>query len=345
MRKSALSLILVTLLCLASCKKNVIDPPIPPDDSQPGRRDYVWSVDTLRVLPSFDPFTPVRIWGSAPNDVWIVGSAGSMANAVWHYDGTQWSRNLQQRINRPWAIYGFGPSNVWIGTLSGSFWKYDGVNWFKFNDFTFPGSTYNWITNIYGVAPNDVYAVGSVGAQQTYSGIVMHFNGSKWENVALPILKVGFNDLGIQNSTGHLFLEGATDEEGQLTVWRLYVYDGKNLNEVYSGYDLASVSMMNGEVYSALQHKLYKFKNDSLVLWKDLANTTFLGKVWGRSERDFFSYAADGIGHYNGEDFKTIYQIDSDRRISIGIVLGNEVFFPCYSVTNNISVVIHGKLP
>jgi hypothetical protein len=128
-------------------------------------------------------------------------------------------------------------------------------------------------------------------------------------------------------------------------VRRLFAFDGQKLVEIYCGQDLATVSMMNGEVYSVLRNRIYKFKDDTLALWKDLSTTTFGGMVWGRNERDFFSYASDGIGHFNGEDFRTIYPVDKDRRISAGIVLGNEVFFPSYCLTKNSTIVIHGKLP
>ena len=54
----------LTLLSLSlpqqSC--NTIDPT---DDIKPGRRDYVWTVDTLVGLNS----PRFRMWGSSPSDV------------------------------------------------------------------------------------------------------------------------------------------------------------------------------------------------------------------------------------------------------------------------------------
>ena len=54
------------------CKKN----PVGPENIQPGRRDYTWTVDTLTV-PNGDLFYLFSLWGSSPTDIWAVGSGST----------------------------------------------------------------------------------------------------------------------------------------------------------------------------------------------------------------------------------------------------------------------------
>ena len=63
------------------CKKN----PVGPENIQPGRRDYTWTVDTLTV-PNGDLFYLFSLWGSSPTDIWAVGSGRTTLVTLWHYD-------------------------------------------------------------------------------------------------------------------------------------------------------------------------------------------------------------------------------------------------------------------
>lgn len=64
------TIFLVSIIILNTC--DTTEPP--KDEIEPGRRDYVWEVDTLEI-----PFTYLhRIWGSSPNDVWAIGPGGDL---------------------------------------------------------------------------------------------------------------------------------------------------------------------------------------------------------------------------------------------------------------------------
>ena len=63
MNKILFLIAVAALILISNCSDN----PVNGDDNiAPGRRDYVWTVDTLDGLisPRF------RIWGSSPDDVW-----------------------------------------------------------------------------------------------------------------------------------------------------------------------------------------------------------------------------------------------------------------------------------
>jgi len=82
MKKHFFSFILISIFLLNSgCKKNATEPIS--EDLQPGRRDYVWTVDTLNY-----PYnTIVKIWGSSPTDVWAVSPGGDLDKTIFHFDG------------------------------------------------------------------------------------------------------------------------------------------------------------------------------------------------------------------------------------------------------------------
>jgi len=77
----ALALIVLSI----SCKKHPVEPKNTeiPDTSSPGRRDYVWTADTLPK----DVYSLFSLWGSSHNDVWAVGYGSSFDLGIWHYDG------------------------------------------------------------------------------------------------------------------------------------------------------------------------------------------------------------------------------------------------------------------
>ena len=61
-----------------SCKNTAVSPP----EDAPGRRDYVWTVDTLNC-----PADPMfRMWGSSPTDIWTT-SYGNWDKSISHFDG------------------------------------------------------------------------------------------------------------------------------------------------------------------------------------------------------------------------------------------------------------------
>lgn len=329
------------------CKKDIVDPP--PDDIKPGRRDYVWTVDTLPV-PAGDLFTPTRIWGSSPTDVWIIGFGSPSWNLLWHYDGISWKKDSLQRQISPSALWGSANNNIWLGNYShNSFWRYDGIQWYKFSEHVSPtGFDRVSISGIWGTSANNIWAVGFAdqfnGGTQ-YKGILMHFNGSQWQFLQMPDTRIGLVDIRQQNSNGMFFLQGTEYDESLGAISKLFTFDGVNLKEIFSSTQYnATVNEIKGRVYFVYNQKIFHFQNNSLTVWKDLTNTTFLGKIWGRSEKDFFSFATDGIGHFNGTDFVTVFPVSIDLRVSSGYVSEDEVFFPCFSVTQNLSIVLHGKL-
>ncbi|MCZ6775203.1 MAG: hypothetical protein O7D34_01960 [Ignavibacteria bacterium] len=97
-----LDLAMLTLLFFAiSC--NTTEPPAE-EGPKPGKRDYVWSTDTLSY--------PGSVWAISPTRVWAGGSDGT----IFGFDGIQWTSTnwarssffhllpvFHQRKCMPWA--------------------------------------------------------------------------------------------------------------------------------------------------------------------------------------------------------------------------------------------------
>jgi hypothetical protein len=319
------------------------NPAGPNNNLQPGRRDYIWTVDTIKTV---DDLTLIRMWGISPTDIWAVGTSSSSNTTIWHYNGSWWGCDSIERNFNPWAIIGFSSDQVWIGNVSSTIWEYNGTQWLKYGEYSIAGYEQVWIMNFDGTSVNNIYAVGSANKNDgsDYKGTIMHYDGNSWRFMNLPYVKVGFGDCKIDQGSGSLLIEGTVyDTTGWIS--KVHVWDGNQLKEIYSGFPYANVGNIKHEVLVNIEKKIYKYSNGQLVLWKDLSNTDCIGKIWcGRSENDFFLGSSTGIGHYNGTDFQTIYK-KTNPNIYGGAIFDKDVFILLNEPYNNhINIIAHGKL-
>ncbi|TAK66758.1 MAG: hypothetical protein EPO24_01220, partial [Bacteroidetes bacterium] len=149
-----------------------------------GKRDYIWTVDTLAYPGSFQ--TLMRdMWASSPKDVYVVGHNDQGGHGgMYHYDGKKWSPvNILARD-------GGGVPNAPI-TLSG----------------------------VYGFAPNNVWAVGEHIYQNPNpppnfldSSLIIHFDGTLWREMLIqkgrqlgPLWGISKNDIWFGGAWGTLY--------------------------------------------------------------------------------------------------------------------------------------------
>jgi hypothetical protein len=165
------------------CKK---EPPESPPKPDTGKRDYVWSIDSVYYGNLPGPIKLQNIWGSSARDVWGVnGDSPDVRDCLWHYDGTRWTRATagtpitEGTGNRVvYDVWGTAGNNVWaVGrrfnrdSLSAFIMHFDGSRW---RDATPPnvGQLSNVLYSIYGIAANDFWVYGYEYA--------IHFNGAQW---------------------------------------------------------------------------------------------------------------------------------------------------------------------
>lgn len=84
-QKILLVLIAFTFLIINSCNDDIVGP-------QLSRRDYVWTVDTLKVYDDLPPFQlwMMSIWGSDTNNIFVGGHSGIVVGTILKYDGKKW---------------------------------------------------------------------------------------------------------------------------------------------------------------------------------------------------------------------------------------------------------------
>ncbi|MEZ4394981.1 MAG: hypothetical protein R3A48_28220 [Polyangiales bacterium] len=102
------------------------------------------------------------IWGSAPNNLYIVGNS-----VMRRYDGTTWRTVLTNSIADLRTVWGSSASDVWAAGEGGTVVHYDGNAWGPVSS----GITTR-ITRLWGFGANNVWAVGERGValNYTYSG-------------------------------------------------------------------------------------------------------------------------------------------------------------------------------
>ncbi|WP_438045046.1 hypothetical protein [Sorangium sp. So ce128] len=65
------------------------------------------------------------VWGSGPDDVFVVGDEGTIA----HYDGESWQVTLLDSGEHLQAVWGSGPEDVFAVGLESAILHYDGERW------------------------------------------------------------------------------------------------------------------------------------------------------------------------------------------------------------------------
>ena len=338
--KSVFVAILLFILPIGflSCSRQITETE-PVDNATPGRRDYIWTVDTITT----DPFVNLsRMWGSEPNDLWAVGGC------LYHFDGTAWTpiKGLY-----PTAIFGFAQNNVWVvcNGKKAQFWHYDGQQWSLFSENYNIDSSYMCFNNIWGNSPNNVYAVGfSQPSSTEYKQLVLHYDGEKWSTVNVPDIRFIIYDVKV---SGNKLIITGSNEETYASTYKVLEFDGINFKELYSGSDDAEMSSIGSTIYIYIAKKVYRYQSGYLQPYKDWNSINYLGGFWGRSEKDVFVGTVDSdgryaISHYNGDNILTLFTMWGKR---IGFynchLFENAVAFLGCDYNSGVTFCIHGKLP
>jgi hypothetical protein len=345
MKKQFLFIVLLTIVLLdLGCKKSLTEPA--PDNTQPGRRDYVWTVDTLKLPEGYSTVLS-RMWGSSPEDVWAVGDAYSSQHCLWHYDGTQWKNDPTLRNIYPSAVWGTDKNNVWLANSNSTIWRFDGLTWIKYNDLVL--LDYNTITieSIVGSSKNNIYGVGVAFHKngKDYKGVLIHYDGVKWEFIQLPTIKILFAKIVYIRESNEYLLAGFDFENPYF--YRLYRFINNKLIEIFNIQNkVIAFDEMGASNLVMVDKTLFSYYNGKLTEFKNLESTNIVGRLWVRNGKDFFTFTYDGIGHYNGIDLKTLFNKElNDVGLNTAYIFEKEVFFLFENSLTSVEFVVHGKLP
>ncbi|MDT3695718.1 MAG: hypothetical protein ROY99_04945 [Ignavibacterium sp.] len=200
-----LSLFLIALFVLTiSCNTTE-----PTEELKPGRRDYVWSVDSVDYDTLPGRIELYSIWGSSPTDVWGAGFSEDVRNCLWHYDGEKWNRAVW---NTPITEFGNGSKSV------GGVW---------------------------GTAQNDVWAFGGrlFSNPERVEPFIMHYDGNQWKEVIGPKdqMPIGFRDIYALRKDHFWISSSDFVSEYKDGIWKKY-FIGEN-------YIIQSIEGIGANVY------------------------------------------------------------------------------------------------
>lgn len=324
---------------VSSCKND----PIKPDEDKPGRRDYEWTVDTVKV-----PFNYLsRISGSSPEDLWAVGPGGGLDETIWHFDGIEWKTDGISRGISPRSVFSFSKGDVWIAGHEGKIWHFDGNEWKQSLDFKKSNYTVGF-ADIWGDTPQNIYAVGYSDSANHKVAIILNFNGMEWKEKKITELPYEFTRIKKDiKGNGKYYLLGF-DLDNNTSILE---YDGgTNIKQIYKApltlETAAMVQNINSKTFFTIGKTINTYINNQFKMIFRTDEPNFGFQFSGRSEKDILLRMFDGIAHYNGSDIEYLYRFINNDRIDISdaIIFENDVFFLADDFNNNQNLFFRGRL-
>jgi hypothetical protein len=240
-----------------------------------------WDGDRLSSFPSGTTEWLSEPRGSGPNDVWAVGSGG----AIVHWDGSAWSPVPSGTTSGLFGVWGAAVDDAWAVGAGGTILHWDGAAWSAE-----VSPTTASLFRVWGSGPNDVWAVGSNGS----AGIVVRWDGSAW---------------GLTSAPAPLTTRGVGGS-GPDDVW---VSGGNGAIIHWNGSAWATaptpVSPVVLYVSASARDDAWAVGNDGTILrWNGLAwtavpsgSTAFLVGIWANGPNDAWAAGWGGtILHWDG---------------------------------------------
>ncbi len=172
-----------------------------------------------------------RIGGANANDLWVTGHGGFAEECLWHYDGKKWTSPNIYVSPSFYGIFGLKGNEVWAGDVSNKIYKYDG-SWPSFKKLPLNGYKYMVTSGIWGDTPSNIYTAGALesgDSTNNFTGVIAHYDGKDWTLLNTPYIKIGFDDIKVQKSTGVFIIQGLSNEGNGLYLEKILAYDNKKL--------------------------------------------------------------------------------------------------------------------
>lgn len=268
------------------------------------------------------------IWGSSPNDIWVVASDGT----IHHFNGTSWSSEASGSTNLS-AVWGTSANDVWTvgsqtilhydgaswssvsnvadgailtgvsGTSSSQLWAvgfmisanvgsiahYDGTRWSSFS-LTYRSGPFA----VWGASSSDVWAVGYRRADLINSGSITHYDGSSWSTVSPNDSSFLRGVWGASRSS-----IWAVGEEGAVSAGTIVFYDGVHWSRNWTGNALTplySVWGTSGTNVWAVGDVVLHFNGGRWSSVPSPISGTLRG-VWASSPRDVWAVGGNQVFH------------------------------------------------
>lgn len=333
-----LLLLYLSILAQFSCDTTELPPVIPPKDP----RTYTWTIDTL-INNSFQTSLR-RIWGSAPNDVYIGGHNADTPGCLWHFDGLSW-RPVELPVTTfdVNGIYGFSSNDVWVvGETATDFsliLHFNGTTWQNYSN-----STGKALRCIWGSSSNNIWAGGT--------NTLLHFDGSTWNKFPFFIPPQGVQILSMSGlNSNDIYMVGGRNDVVQpidTSFYYLYHFSGSRWAIIDSSYYTPNSYSWNfgiilkniGSEYYSAGGKLFKIEGSG---WKIINDDQLVFSLGGSSSKNIFGAGINAtVYHFNGSDWQKITIKEGFQEIILDVWTdGTEAFM--IASDGRKSYVIYGK--
>ncbi len=118
------------------------------------------------------------VWGSAFDDVWVVGGRTMDSAEILHYDGMEWTEQDAPATSLLAWVFGWSADSALAVGIEGSVASWDGSSWTVLD----PGTDEN-LWGVWGESEDDVWIVG--GTPDAAEPTILHYDGSTFTPVAL----------------------------------------------------------------------------------------------------------------------------------------------------------------
>lgn len=293
------------------------------------------------------------MWGNSNNNIYVVGSGGEGDDRIWHYDGKKWNKAVKYLLPGMKAIYGFSNSNIWLGGSDGKIINFNGTNWELKFTYKPQKSFYSTsITDIYGVSPSEIYAVGVTFYDKSniQRGFVLKYNGVDWKEV----YEANYNSqfIKIIKDKDKVMIHGVksgfnANASDTFAFWQM---KNNNLQEIYlnsvKNNTFTNFSQIGKNYYYIIDRDVNRYENDKFIKVMTINEPNFAYAVLGRNEKDFFVNMKDGLAHYNGTNNEYLYKFKYPFTYLLHepFISENEVFYIMYEGPTELNLILHGKL-
>jgi hypothetical protein len=339
LRNIPYSLFLIILfVSLYSCSDSGTNPG---NDSQPGRRDYTWSEDTLKLNDNI--LTVHNIWGKTPDDIWAGGTCTSSRFTLWHWNGEKWKTDSTYRHWDVSAIHGLTTHAVWCAYRSGDVQYYNGESWEDQVKISVDRYENAWFEDICGDNYNNVYGVGGAdgGENNDYRAILYKYNSGIWTEVNIPYLKQNFGQVEIDNLTNEVIIWGVEFDPNGF-IERAYSFKNGILSLLCQSLRGITVNKIGDHVYILTDEFMYSTGGEDT---EDTKRPNILGSNYsciGRNENDIVQISETGLEHYNGVNKE---HLCIHNREQLGMILfENDLFALTIDKLTGQNIVLHGIL-
>lgn len=340
LKATRIPILILLPLCFTglTCSDNGV---VPIDNTPPGRRDYVWTIDTLR-----SPMNALQsIWGSSPSDVWVVGAGGETATRLFHFDGITWSNWPMPCTGN--TIFGFSANDVWLGGGDGQIWRFDGNGWSKHFTYSPNKAQIVFVDAIWGTARNNVYAVGVIWEDTTNTsqrGFVLRFDGTNWKEVYRATFYSQF--FRVLSENGLVYISDIKLGYTHPDTITFHMLAGTTLQTIYSDAVPANLTNLSSKVYFVISRDILRYVRGEFVKLVSISDIEYDYQVCGRSEKDIFVLLRGALAHYNGSDIQRLATFANKSTTVMGSLVTFEQvgFFLVRDWSTGTNMVLRGSL-